>query len=291
MKTIGQRLYVSDLDHTLLQQDATLSPGARRRLTRLLEDGLPFTVASARSLVSMREILGDLPLTLPVIHYNGGFISEWADGRNWFIETLDTPLAGRVIDELDRAGIAAMVSTHNDRENWIYHTGAGNAGMQWYLDGRRDARDDRPRQLARLAESLAEPVVAITAIDTHDRLAPMFERLGRELDGRIQMHFYENQYDRPWHWLSIYPGRATKASALERLLAALGRRAEDLVVFGDGDNDLPMFRLAGCAIAVENATEALKAQADRVIGPNTGDCVVDYIEQDWAAGRSAQRPA
>ena len=50
-------LYVSDLDGTLLQDDATLSPASRQILTSLLEEGLPLTVASARSVVSMQQML------------------------------------------------------------------------------------------------------------------------------------------------------------------------------------------------------------------------------------------
>ena len=54
-------LYVSDLDGTLLQPDATLSRFARSGLEELLADGALFTVASARSVVSMNAILGALP--------------------------------------------------------------------------------------------------------------------------------------------------------------------------------------------------------------------------------------
>ena len=57
-------LYVSDLDGTLLQDDATLSPRGRALLTELLDDGVPFTVASARSIGSMGPILQGLDLSL-----------------------------------------------------------------------------------------------------------------------------------------------------------------------------------------------------------------------------------
>ena len=76
-----EALYISDLDGTLLQGDATLSPYSRQLLNSLLQEGLPFTVASARSIVSMQPILKDVALSLPVIEFNGAFISDLATGR------------------------------------------------------------------------------------------------------------------------------------------------------------------------------------------------------------------
>ena len=64
-------LYVSDLDGTLLQEDATVSPTSRRILSSLLAEGLPLTVASARSVVSMQQMLAGIGLKLPVIEFNG----------------------------------------------------------------------------------------------------------------------------------------------------------------------------------------------------------------------------
>ena len=46
-------LYISDLDGTLLTNDARLSEFSRAVLRELIADGLSFSVASARSVVSM----------------------------------------------------------------------------------------------------------------------------------------------------------------------------------------------------------------------------------------------
>lgn len=55
----------------------------------------------------------------------------------------------------------------------------------------------------------------------------------------------------------------------------------ELVVFGDGLNDLGMFGVADRAVAVANAFDALKERATAVIGPNGEDSVARYIQADW----------
>jgi len=50
------RLFVSDVDGTLVNRKAQLSASTRARLTSLLEQGLPFTVASARSAYTLRVL-------------------------------------------------------------------------------------------------------------------------------------------------------------------------------------------------------------------------------------------
>lgn len=55
---------------------------------------------------------------------------------------------------------------------------------------------------------------------------------------------------------------ATKKHALQSLIARLNVDIEEVMVAGDGGNDLPLFELAGWKVAMGNAADELKAQAD-----------------------------
>jgi hydroxymethylpyrimidine pyrophosphatase-like HAD family hydrolase len=77
------------------------------------------------------------------------------------------------------------------------------------------------------------------------------------------------------HLLEIMPKKASKANAILRLKELLG--CDRLVVFGDGINDLDMFRIADEAYAVENAVPELKAAATAVIGSNDDDGVAKWL--------------
>ena len=67
-------LFISDLDGTLLDSQAQLSPVSLKILRMLLSDGLPFTVASARTPFSALPLLASLPRRLPWILMNGALL-------------------------------------------------------------------------------------------------------------------------------------------------------------------------------------------------------------------------
>ena len=75
------------------------------------------------------------------------------------------------------------------------------------------------------------------------------------------------------------PIKASKANAILQLKELLG--CDRLVVFGDGVNDLDMFRVADEAYAVENAVPELKAAATAVIGANDEDGVARWLSRNW----------
>lgn len=72
---------------------------------------------------------------------------------------------------------------------------------------------------------------------------------------------------------------ADKGAALTALCAQLGIPMERTLVIGDSDNDVPMFRAAGFAVAVENAPDAVKHEADAVTLDCDHDGVGAAIEQ------------
>jgi 3-deoxy-D-manno-octulosonate 8-phosphate phosphatase (KDO 8-P phosphatase) len=63
---------------------------------------------------------------------------------------------------------------------------------------------------------------------------------------------------------AVFQGCAAKAPAFEMLLARTGLGPEQVCAIGDDLPDLPIFRQAGLAVAVADACEEVRAQADHV---------------------------
>lgn len=66
-----------------------------------------------------------------------------------------------------------------------------------------------------------------------------------------------------------------KVSGIQRYLAHYGIAREEIIAFGDGENDLDMLRYAGIGVAMGNAVEPVKAAADYI----TADIDEDGIEK------------
>jgi len=247
----------------------------------LLAEGLPFTVASARSVVSMREVLRGLPIRLPIIEFNGAFISELTTGRHLHCEAIPSATAESVVAVGARQGLHPVVATFNGREDRVYSLPAQNEGVAGYVAGRLAAGDPRQRQVTDLRPALREQVVCLTYMERREVLEPLHAELRASFDGELRSLLFPEEYFPPWHWLAVYGGRATKAHAIEVLAQDLGVRLDEVTVFGDQVNDIPMFEECGHAIAVANAVPELKQHADEIIGPNTDDSVARYLEQRW----------
>ena len=70
-----------------------------------------------------------------------------------------------------------------------------------------------------------------------------------------------------------------KAASIKVLIEKLGIPRENTIACGDGFNDLAMIRFAGVGVAMENAVDAVKAEADYITGSNNHDGIVQVIEK------------
>lgn len=274
-------LYVSDLDGTLLDPQARLSDITRAGLTRLIAEGLSFTVASARNVISIREILGDLPLRLPVISSNGAYISDMATGRYELVQTIAPELAQAIFQMIRRHGLMPFASTHGPKGDQVFYQAIENHGQRQFIEERVRNADPRLRHTERLQDELLDPAVTFVVIDRQAPLQALQAELVAEFGDQLETHLAEDLYVPGWPWLSIHDRRASKCQAIKILAERYGLAERELVVFGDHVNDVSMFKAAHRGIAVANAIDAVKAAAHAVIGPHTEDSVLRFIEDDW----------
>ena len=275
-------VFISDLDGTLLQRDATLSSQSRDVLQRVIDAGVAFSVASARSVTSMRVVLAGLQLRLPVIEFNGAFISDLQSGRHLVVNALEQNLAAEVFEFLAHAQGAPITSTFDGAADHVYHRTSHNEGVARYLASRRAARDPRLREVSNPGAHLDEQVVCMTTIARRETLERLQVEAAARFGARIQMHLYEDAHNSGWYWLTVHDAKASKDRAVARLLELAGLNGRRVTAFGDNVNDVSLLRAAHKAIAVSNAVEELRSLAHEVIGCAAEEAVPQYIAR--AAG-------
>ena len=281
-------IYISDLDGTLLRSDTSLSSFSRDTLNGLMDAGLKFTVASARSTASMRPILDGLRLTLPVVEFNGAFVRDLATGQHAAIHSLPSKVLSVVRATIDASDCLPFLSTFDGSADRLYCLEPENEGMQWYVNDRVKNRDPRLVMVSNLDDGARDQVVCVTVVDRLRKVEALRESLEEKLGEAVEMHVIENAHSPGWHWLMVQDCHATKDRGIRSLRETTGLGGCELVVFGDQTNDLRMFQAADRAYATENAVDALKAVATGVIGTCDDDSVARFIQGERAgSGRWA----
>ena len=270
-------LYVSDLDGTLMRNDETISAYTERTLNELIEEGLAFTYATARSVESARTITGGLRLKLPVVTRNGTVLADNSTGRHLekalFTEE-EVRLLKELLPELPEYGFVSCFI--GDEMIKTYIPGKHTPGMEKYL--RKNEHDTRLRPAADPGSMFIGQPGYVTLIDDREKIAPIYERV-RNYPGWECLFQKDTYWDE--YWLEICPQNCTKARAVLKLKETFG--FEKLVVFGDSVNDLSMFRSADESYAVANAIDELKEAATAVIGSNEEDAVADFLKAGFGS--------
>jgi len=271
------RLYISDLDGTLLNGSGKLSDFSRDNLKRLLEAGLNFTVASARAINEIKPVLGDIPIKLPVIAINGAYLSDYKTGRHLIINSLEKSIAEAIFDIIRKANLWPFVCTFNGTDDRLYYQTLSHPAMHWYRQAILALNDQRLRETVNLAGVFNETVISLAVMGDKEPVGRVAQMLDEQFPGRLENFYFENPYSLGFWWLTIHDKKACKSIALRELLNMTGFKREQLTVFGDHINDIRMLELAGKAVVVENAGEQVKAVADEIIGTNDNDSVVKYL--------------
>lgn len=273
-------LYVSDLDGTLLQPDATVSPLTQQLVNEAVGQGKLFTCATARTPATVASILDGIDMRLPAIVMTGATMWDPHTGLYSHMRHF-SPEAARAVAELyRRTSTPSFLFTLDGRKIRIYHVGGPMNDLQrQFMEERADSPFKEfiidPYGADTLPPDFNQVILYYTMIP--DAKAASTFSLTRELPD-VNAQYYHDIYGPETGILEAFDKGATKAGAVKRLAAQIG--ADRVVCFGDNLNDLPMMRQADLAVATANAVPEVKEAADLVIGPNTSDAVARFIAEE-----------
>ncbi len=275
----SKTLYLSDLDGTLLGADEKLSDFTRKTLEKLIENGMLFSYATARSFATARLCTAGLNAKIPLIVHNGTFVIDNQTGnilhKNAFLPTQ----AKAIVSLLSQYQIHPIVYSLIDQQQRFSYDKTAISPETWQFILTRKG-DGRERTLFSEDRLLDGEVFYFACIDQEKRLYPAWKKLTNPLCGLSENTrcVYQKDIYSGHQWLEIMPKNAGKAYAARILKTML--HADRLVVFGDGINDLPLFEAGDESYAVANAVPALKECATGVILSNIDDGVAHWLNQN-----------
>jgi Cof subfamily protein (haloacid dehalogenase superfamily) len=244
------RLAAIDLDGTLLGTDHKLGDANRAAVGKLTQAGLEVVLASGRHHHAMENFARELPGVRWLISAQGGEVSNVARTQMLEQHFLARAQVSAVIATLHRHSISALFYA----EDGILTDSPLNDALEFYqtLSG-NVLHPVSPTAL------LEQPVFKVVAASTEaeiDALLATHEIRTLNVQ-RVRSHrrFYE-----------FMPHGVTKSTGLKSLTAHLGLNASQVVAFGDGDNDVPMFQWAGHSVAMPHGWPDAKTTA-RLVAP------------------------
>lgn len=256
-------LVVSDVDGTLINHDKVVSAATIAAAAKLREAGIALAAVSSRPPRGMTMIAEALDLEI-FGGFNGGLI---VDRKLSVIEQNLVPA------EAARIAIAGLEQSGADI--WVFADG------EWLLtnpDGDYVPRELRTVQFQPMLVESFEPYLdrvgkIVGSSNDFDMLARAEVELSTALGPLASARRSQRYY------LDVTHPTADKGHAARAFARHWGVPMEEVAVLGDMANDLPMFAVAGLAIAMGNATPEVQAQADAVTASNDEDGWAKAIEE------------
>ena len=256
------RLLVCDIDGTLVRHDKSLPTENVAAIKDLIMRGVAVSLISARPAAGILPIAKQLALKGPFGAFNGGTIFT-ADGVEEQASEVPAALAAQLLALYAKAGVT----------RWLFATG------RWLTSDLADPHTPREVMSSGLQPELARDFTPflpnadkIVAVCDDPAAMDALEAKARVVVGQIATLVRSQDY-----YLDCTALAANKGDGVTRLAALYGVPLSEVAVIGDQGNDVAMFRRAGLAIAMGQASAAVQAEADCVAASNEDAGVADAI--------------
>lgn len=250
---------VFDLDGTLLNSEKKVSQRNMLALNRLIENGVPIIIATARPPRSVRKFLPELmQACVATVCYNGAMIVSRS--RNLCRHfPMDSGLCAEIIDFLLKNEPQCLLSVEVKDHWYCYRQHDYSTAM---------ATSTNPKVVdVRLMKSLSATKLLISELRSVQSFIRNFGNRATIVNTDASTLTQVTRLD------------VSKEAAVSIIADALGISLGQIVIFGDDANDLGLFQCCGYPVAMGNAIPELKNLARVITDTNDHDGVAIALER------------
>jgi Cof subfamily protein (haloacid dehalogenase superfamily) len=258
------RLFLADVDGTLVTNDKVLTDRAIAAVGKLREAGILFAITSGRPPRGMSMLIEPLKLSMPIAAFNGG-VYVHPDMSVIEQQVIPDEVTPTVIELLGAQGL----------DVWIYR------GADWFI------RDPKAPHVARETwtvkfdatvidnfASVSNGVAKITGVsDDYDAVQKgvdaVRERFGDHVSAARSQPYYAD----------VTNPNANKGAVAQYLSRTYQIPPEQIATIGDQPNDVLMFAHSGLSIAMGNASHEVQKAARRVTTSNEDEGFANAVER------------
>jgi hypothetical protein len=263
-----------DLDGTTLAPGGILNERTARAINLCKQRGIRIILATGRAIEAAEPFRSAFGAEGPMIYYNGAVLVDMPEEKILNTALLDKTVAefcvnlardmkvycqAYVPDRDNESRIPLLAELDSQYREWYYKI----TGMLAELGDLREVlRHPKLRGCVKTM-FLAEPEI--------------LAEVRLELEARFGETVCIAQTHRTF--LEVTGPNATKGLGLKFVMEHCSIAKEEIIAFGDEENDLPMSSVAGFFLVPSSGKDMVKAKADIVIGPNTEDGVAVFLEE------------
>lgn len=263
------KLLALDLDGTLTNSKKQITLHTLETLIRAQQEkGLKIILASGRPTYGVAPLANALQLDKFggfILAYNGGEIINWRTHEIMYKNLLDHDVLPYLYECAKKNDFAIVtyeneyVLTEKPDDEYVLKEALLNVMKIKKVDN--------------FLEAVRHPIAKCLIVGEPTRLAILEKEMQEHLKDRMGV-FRSEPY-----FLELVPKGIDKARSLSVLLEELELKREELMAAGDGFNDLSMVRFAGMGVAMANAQDVVKENADFITLSNDEDGVAYAVEK------------
>lgn len=265
------RLICSDIDGTLISRQQEVPPINLRALSRFIDNGGKFAIVTGRFKTGALGIANKLGLKVSDIagvYDNGAYVE--ADGHS--IGAYGVPHEA-LLEIAERAHSYSARPVMFSGETWaVEEVDKWWKDINGFYEGRGVVAPFTEIIEQSKKDNYEEPVKLVLRLDEHEKMQMLKEDLSISYPSLL---FFLSHPD----ILEVSLKQVDKGTGIEALASYYGLKLENIMAFGDFDNDVPMLKKAGFGVAMQNGTPDALSSANYITDTNENGGVGKAIEK------------
>lgn len=283
---------VTDMDGTLLDGDDRISEKTRNILIQCQKQGICLVLASGRSYMRLEPYVQELKMREYggfLIEINGMATQSLKEGKRTIMNRLNREEINELFEFIKQQKSEILAYLDDGFFNYIpqemieikmRERQKRNlpedypwSGGAW--DWNADMRGGYPKQKrVEEANETEAPLNKIAALNCPEKIDELYTLLVEKYGEK-----YEMVRTCP-RLIEITAKGVTKGNALRSLMKENGWNEDEVIVFGDGENDVSMFKEVKTSVAMGNAEDYVKQKASCITLTNKEEGLAAFLESN-----------
>ncbi len=264
------KLIATDLDGTLVTDDKNLTDRTIENVKNALKKNVKIMISSARAFYRLERYIDELDLRKEnqyTICFNGAMIVENITGEVLYSKNLDKQEVNELISLGKQLNVPIMLYSKNahcaEEIPEVIQKNKNSKGMNLKIENFNKIDFDKEENY----------IYKIVFMDKPEKIIEVRKNIPKEIIEKYEVTSSVPEY------IEFVKKGIKKSEAIKFIMNKCKIKQEEVIAIGDGENDVEMLRFAGLGVAMDNADNYVKENADYITTSNNDDGVGNVIEK------------